>query len=84
MSFAAVVAGLEGAAVQARYTAFFRETYQTLTAALKEGKDAGKTSPALEEHVGKATVQQSFDRTYATPVTSDVWAPPPGDPAVVT
>jgi aminopeptidase N len=33
-----------------------------------------------EEHLGAATVAQSFDRTYAAAADGPVWQPPPGDP----
>jgi aminopeptidase N len=33
-----------------------------------------------EEHLGRDTAQQTFDRTYASPPNAAVWTPPPGDP----
>jgi aminopeptidase N len=34
------------------------------------------------EHIGRGSVQDAFDRTYAQPAGSKVWGPPPGDPGV--
>jgi aminopeptidase N len=34
------------------------------------------------EHVGVATTQETFDDTYAAPLSAPYWDPPPGDPGV--
>jgi aminopeptidase N len=33
-----------------------------------------------DEHIGRRTVAQDFDRVYSAPETSQVWRPAPGDP----